>query len=99
MNNHYSGNMISWDPMDYDPAKHGVVVAMRIFIDWDEMCTPTAELAFAFGGTFVCPWNRADIREVFLKGINCYTLIYDERLNGTPFEKHIVKLEDKTNEI
>ncbi len=91
MKDYYSGNMISWNPEEYDPAKHGVVLAMRLFTDWDKMCTPTAELAFAFGGTFVCQWNREDIREIFRKGINCYTLIYDERLNDVPFERHIVK--------
>lgn len=96
MNNHYSGNMISWNPMDYDPAEHGVIVAMRIFTDWDNMCTPTAELAFAYGGTFVCQWNRADIREIFLKGIDSYTLIYDERLGEVPFERRIVKSGGKT---
>lgn len=72
------GEEISWNSEDYDPTNHGVIMAIRLF--YDNMRTPMAELAFAFGGTCVIEWVNVTLRERFKKGINGYTLIYDTRI-------------------
>ena len=74
------GEEISWNSLDYDPAKHGSVTAIRIF--FEDSCTrnPMAELAFTFGGTCVIEWVNVTLRERFKKGINGYTLMYDTRI-------------------
>ena len=64
----------------YNPREYGAVVAIRIFYDYDNFgYTPMAELAFAFGGTEIIPWDEPAERERFSAGINGYTYIYDER--------------------
>ena len=77
------GEEISWNSLDYDPAKHGSVTAIRIF--FEDSCTrnPMAELAFAFGGTCVIEWDTATLRARFEKGINGYTLMSDTRITDT----------------
>lgn len=62
----------------YDPSTHGAIVAMRIFYAEDGM-TPMAELVFAFGRSEIIQWNLIAEREMYLSGINAYTLVYDER--------------------
>lgn len=72
------GEEISWDPNTYNPTKHGIVTAIRLF--YDNMVTPMAELAFAFGGTITIEWVNVTQRDFFTKGINGYTLMYDTRI-------------------
>ena len=74
------GEEISWNSLDYNPAKHGSVIAIRIFYEDSCMRNPMAELAFSFGGTYVIEWVNVTLRERFKKGINGYTLIYDTRI-------------------
>ena len=73
------GEEISWNSEEYDPGKHGTVIAIRIF--YDKLNTRSmAALAFAFGGTCVIEWVNVTLRERFKKGINGYTLMYDTRI-------------------
>lgn len=62
---------------NYNPTKHGTVVAIRIYLENGHQ--PMAELAFAFGGTETIHWDDIAEREKYSAGINAYTLIYDER--------------------
>lgn len=62
----------------YYPPRDGAVNAIRIFYA-DGTLTPMAELAFAFGGKVTVRWDMPLEREVYAPGINCYTVIYDER--------------------
>ncbi len=62
----------------YDPNTSGVIVAMRIFYA-ENGFTPMAELVFAFGRSKTIRWDVIEENEIYLPGINAYTLIYDER--------------------
>lgn len=75
---------------NYNPIKNGAIQAIRIFYSNNTLRTPMAELVFAFGGTTIIHWNRVDEREKYIKGINGYTLIYDER-EKAPFKDFIKK--------
>lgn len=74
----------------YNVDTHGVVTAIRIYTDWCNAATPMAELAFAFGGSTLIPWNDPSQRELYKPGITGYTLVFDERLPaGKTFEDFI----------
>jgi len=62
----------------YNPQKDGAVVAVRIFEDGGSLF-PKAEMAFAFGGTEIIEWTNSEQRTPFLRGMNGYTFIFDER--------------------
>lgn len=62
---------------NYNPAKYGAIVAIRIYLKDGHQ--PMAELVFAFGGTETIQWNNVVEREKYVSGITGYTYIYDER--------------------
>ena len=64
--------------MTYTPEANGVVTAIRIFNK--DGYKPMAELTFAFGGSTIIEWDNVEQREPYLKGINAYTYIFDERV-------------------
>lgn len=65
----------------YNPMKHGVVTAIKIYYA-DDNSTPMADLAFSFGGKETIQWTNVVQKEEYAKGINGYTFIFDERING-----------------
>lgn len=88
------GNGTKYYPEDlicYDPAYDGAVTAVRIYNK--DGYNPTADLAFAFGGMITIEWDRCDLREIFMPGINAYTLMYDTRC-VRPFTDWVKPKED-----
>lgn len=79
------------DLICYDPAYDGAVTAVRIYNK--DGYKPTADLAFAFGGMITIEWDRCDLREIFMPGINAYTLMYDTRC-VRPFTDWVKPKED-----
>ena len=76
---------------DYTPERDGAITAIRIYLR--NGYQPMAILLPAFGGSYHIHWDSVDEREPFLKGINAYTVFYDERTKMTDFksfwrEKH-----------
>jgi hypothetical protein len=65
----------------YEPSKNGVVTAIKIYYA-DDNSTPMADLAFLFGGKETIQWTNVVQKEEYAKGINGYTFIFDERING-----------------
>jgi hypothetical protein len=63
--------------LEYDPAVHGAVVAIRLYLN--NQCTPMADMKMAFGKECTIQWNDIDERAEYEKGITGYTLFYDER--------------------
>lgn len=61
----------------YRPEFDGAVTAVHILLK--DGYKPVARLTFAFGGMYTFEWDRCDIRDIFNKGINAYTIFYDER--------------------
>ena len=84
------GEEISWNPENYNPTKHGIITAVRIFYDESSERNSMAELAFAFGGTHVIEWTNCTQREIFSKGFNGYTLLYDTRVNNDELIKELI---------
>ena len=70
----------------YDPEIYGAVVAIHIWLK--DGYQPMADLTFAFGGMKTIEWDNIDEREKYQRGINAYTIIYDDRTK-LPFEAHI----------
>lgn len=64
--------------MSYDLEKDGVVLKIRITVA-DNLLTPIAELKLASGKIVVIRWDCVEHRNIYMKGINAYTLWYDER--------------------
>lgn len=62
----------------YDPMKNGAIIAVRIYED-NSSLFPKAEFAFAFGGTETIDWANTEQRESYMKGVNAYTFVFDER--------------------
>lgn len=79
------------DVICYDPMYDGAITSIRIYLK--DGYQPMAELAFAFGGTFTFEWDRCDFREMFMSGINAYTLMYDTRCNR-PFTDWVKSKEE-----
>lgn len=71
----------------YDPTIHGIVTAVHIYLEHGYK--PMAELAFAFGGTATIHWDNIKEREIYMKGINAYTIMCDDRAKF-PFEKYVI---------
>ena len=71
---------------DYDPKIYGAVVAIHIWLK--DGYQPMADLTFAFGGRKTIEWDNINEREKYQRGINAYTIIYDDRTK-LPFESHI----------
>lgn len=70
--------MLPGKKRQYDPAKDGIITAVKI--QETAMKTPIATLAFAFHDELVTiEWNNAKEREIYCKGINGYTVFFDER--------------------
>lgn len=65
---------------EYDPEKHGIVTAIRIYEEYPNSQNVKADLALYFGGLVTIDWLNPEHRERYKKGINGYTYIYDERL-------------------
>lgn len=64
---------------NYNPIIHGAVRAIRIFTDWENACTPMAELIFASGVKETIQWNSLAERKKYADGITAYTIFFDER--------------------
>ena len=71
----------------YNPMTHGAIIAVHIYLE--DGYKPMAELAFAFGGTETIHWDDVKEREPYLKGINAYTIMCDDRAKF-PFEKYVI---------
>lgn len=71
---------------DYDPEIYGAVVAIHIWLK--NGYQPMADLAFAFGGMKTIEWDNIDARAKYQRGINAYTIMYDDRTK-LPFEAHV----------
>lgn len=71
---------------EYDPEIYGAVVAIHIWLK--DGYQPMADLAFAFGGMETIEWDNIDKRAKYQRGINAYTIMYDDRTK-LPFEAHI----------
>lgn len=61
----------------FDPRNH--VIAVRIYFLDDGDFTPMADLLMPDGVVEHIQWNDVKQRKPYEKGINGYTLIYDER--------------------
>ena len=79
------------DLICYNPAYDGAVTAVRIYLK--DGYQPMADLAFAFGGMITIEWDRIDLRDMFIPGINAYTLMYDTRC-VRPFTDWVKPKED-----
>ena len=71
---------------DYTPEKDGAIVAIHIYLF--NGYQPMAELLPAFGGSYTIRWDCVEDRKIFLKGINAYTIIYDDRALMVDFNSH-----------
>ena len=69
---------------DYTPERDGAITAIRIYLQ--NGYQPMAILLPAFGGAYTIHWDSLDEREPFLKGINAYTVMFDERAKSCKFE-------------
>lgn len=72
----------------YYPPRDGAVVAIRIFYA-EDMHSPMATLAFAFGGTTTIEWDNINQRKKYEAGINGYTAIFDDRFKDTTFQDFV----------
>lgn len=73
----------------YSPEKHGIVIAVRIYNSNNIYLDPRAELVLAFDNRHVdIGWTNVKEREMFMPGINGYTLFFDERPKGNFYEMH-----------
>ena len=74
----------------YNVEKHGAVVAIHLYLGGEYDVTPMADLAFAFGGAAAgVRWDCINEREVYLPGINSYTVVYDDRFRGRDFDSYV----------
>jgi hypothetical protein len=64
--------------MKYNQYQDGSVKAIRIYYA-DNGISPMADLILAYGGKITIQWDNIEQREIYSKGINGYTLYYDER--------------------
>lgn len=72
---------------NYDSRIHGAVIAIYIYLE--DGYKPMAELIFAFGGAEIIHWDDIKEREAYMKGINAYTIMCNDRAKF-PFEKYVV---------
>lgn len=74
----------------YEIDRMGAVIAIRIF-EVNNKIFPQAELYFALTSETrrIC-WTNPKEREIYLKGINGYTIFYDERAKTIPL-KNLIK--------
>lgn len=73
----------------YTPESCGVVLAVKIEGNKEKL--PVATLSFAFGGTYKTTWCQSTL-DRFKKGINSYTLFFDERPEKEDcFEDYCIK--------
>ena len=64
--------------MKYNQYQDGSVKAIRIYYA-DNGISPMADLILAFTGKITIQWDNIEQREIYSKGINSYTLYYDDR--------------------
>lgn len=74
---------------NYTPEKDGAIIAIRIYLK--DGYKPMAILIPAFGGSYQIHWDYVDERKPFLKGINAYTIFFDDRAKNTNFEGFLRK--------
>ena len=76
----------------YEVTKHGAVTAIHLYMD-ECSGAPLADLAFAFGGAVSgVMWDMVDERNLYMPGINSYTLVYDDRYRNNDFEHYIIPI-------
>lgn len=66
------------DGREYEPTYDGAVIAIRIYYRQNR-AVPMADLIFAYGGMETIEWTNVEQRNEYMKGINGYTFIFDER--------------------
>lgn len=71
---------------NYTPERDGAITAVHIHLK--DGYKPMATLLPAFGGRYLIHWDSVIEREPFLKGINAYTIFFDERAKRADFESY-----------